>query len=157
MRHLKKKIKGHKLARGLDELPLPACVPPAVKTLEWTLEYNDYKDELMDQAALMLTLSGRVQETRQVVATQFSFRLRTPNLIIKVEPQVASVCVCFGLEKKKEKPSNSFVIGCGAAGGPGRAGPGDGGGDLLHQPAAAGAQVSGLPRGGAGPGGRSQD
>lgn len=55
-----------------------------VKTLTWTLEYKDYKDQLIDQAALMLTLSGRVKETQQVLATQFSFRLRTPDLIIKV-------------------------------------------------------------------------
>lgn len=46
--------------------------------------YNAYKDQLVDQAALMLTLSGRVKETQQVLATQFSFRLRTPDLIIKV-------------------------------------------------------------------------
>ena len=38
----------------------------------------------MDQAALMLTLSGRVSQTQQVLATQFSFRLRTPELLIKV-------------------------------------------------------------------------
>lgn len=43
-----------------------------------------YKDHLIDQAALMLTLSGRVQETQQVLATQFNFRLKTPDLIIKV-------------------------------------------------------------------------
>lgn len=55
-----------------------------VKVLEWTLEYKDYKDQLVDQAALMLTLSGRVNETQQVLATQFSFRLRTPDLSIKV-------------------------------------------------------------------------
>uniref|UniRef100_A0A669DHQ4 Protein-glutamine gamma-glutamyltransferase K n=1 Tax=Oreochromis niloticus TaxID=8128 RepID=A0A669DHQ4_ORENI len=53
------------------------------KILEWTLEYKDYKDKLMDQAALMLTVSGRVKETQQILATQFSFRLRTPDLIIK--------------------------------------------------------------------------
>lgn len=58
-------------------------LPNEVKMLEWFLQYNDYKDQLIDQAALMLTLSGRVKETQQVVATQFSFRLRTPNLIIK--------------------------------------------------------------------------
>ncbi len=52
--------------------------------LDWTLEYKDYKDELIDQAALMLTLSGRVKETQQVLATQFSFRLRTPDLTLKV-------------------------------------------------------------------------
>ncbi|XP_041791244.1 protein-glutamine gamma-glutamyltransferase K-like [Chelmon rostratus] len=58
-------------------------LPNEVKTLTWTLEYKDYKDQLIDQAALMLTLSGRVKETQQVLATQFSFRLRTPDLIIK--------------------------------------------------------------------------
>ncbi|XP_060934529.1 protein-glutamine gamma-glutamyltransferase K-like [Limanda limanda] len=58
-------------------------LPNEVNVLEWSLEYKDYKDQLIDQAALMLTLSGRVKETQQVLATQFSFRLRTPNLIIK--------------------------------------------------------------------------
>uniref|UniRef100_A0A8D3AWL7 Protein-glutamine gamma-glutamyltransferase K n=1 Tax=Scophthalmus maximus TaxID=52904 RepID=A0A8D3AWL7_SCOMX len=57
-------------------------LPNEVKVLEWSLEYTDYKNQLIDQAALMLTLSGRVKETQQVLATQFSFRLRTPNLTI---------------------------------------------------------------------------
>ena len=48
------------------------------------MEYKDYKDQLVDQAALMLTLTGRVKETQQVLATQFNFRLRTPDLILKV-------------------------------------------------------------------------
>uniref|UniRef100_A0A3Q4G2V1 Protein-glutamine gamma-glutamyltransferase K n=1 Tax=Neolamprologus brichardi TaxID=32507 RepID=A0A3Q4G2V1_NEOBR len=58
-------------------------LPNEEKILEWALEYKDYKDKLMDQAALMLTVSGRVKETQQILATQFSFRLRTPDLIIK--------------------------------------------------------------------------
>ncbi|KAM7388565.1 hypothetical protein PAMP_024732 [Pampus punctatissimus] len=58
-------------------------LPNEVNILEWTLEYKDYKDQLVDQTALMLTLSGRVKETQQVLATQFSFRLRTPDLILK--------------------------------------------------------------------------
>ncbi|XP_020499452.2 protein-glutamine gamma-glutamyltransferase K-like [Labrus bergylta] len=58
-------------------------LPNEKKILEWTLDYKDYKDQLIDQAALMLTLSGRVQETQQALATQFSFRLRTPDLTIK--------------------------------------------------------------------------
>uniref|UniRef100_A0A668A4Y3 Protein-glutamine gamma-glutamyltransferase K n=1 Tax=Myripristis murdjan TaxID=586833 RepID=A0A668A4Y3_9TELE len=58
-------------------------LPSEVKSLEWILEYKDYQDQLVDQAALMLTLSGRVSPTQQVVATQFNFRLRTPDLIIK--------------------------------------------------------------------------
>uniref|UniRef100_A0A8C4GPT6 Protein-glutamine gamma-glutamyltransferase K n=1 Tax=Dicentrarchus labrax TaxID=13489 RepID=A0A8C4GPT6_DICLA len=58
-------------------------LPNEEKVLEWTLEYKDYKDQLIDQAALMMTLTGRVKETQQVLATQFSFRLRTPDLILK--------------------------------------------------------------------------
>lgn len=58
-------------------------LPKEVKRLEWTLEYKDYKDQLIDHASLMLTLSGKVKETQQVLATQFAFRLRTPDLIIK--------------------------------------------------------------------------
>ncbi|KAK3547218.1 hypothetical protein QTP86_017587 [Hemibagrus guttatus] len=56
--------------------------PNEVQTLEWTLSYDMYKNELVDQAALMLTLSGRVSETNQILATQFNFRLRTPDIII---------------------------------------------------------------------------
>ncbi|KAF7652103.1 hypothetical protein LDENG_00101280 [Lucifuga dentata] len=37
--------------------------PSKTKVLEWTLEYDNYKDKLVDQAALVLTLSGRVRET----------------------------------------------------------------------------------------------
>lgn len=59
-----------------------------VKSLEWTLEYKDYKDQLIDHATLMLTLSGKVKETQQVLATQFAFRLRTPDLIIKVSQSI---------------------------------------------------------------------
>ncbi|KAL3047443.1 hypothetical protein OYC64_021619 [Pagothenia borchgrevinki] len=58
-------------------------MPNEEKHLEWTMEYKDYKDQLVDQAALMLTLTGRVKETQQVLATQFNFRLRTPDLILK--------------------------------------------------------------------------
>ncbi|XP_028301146.1 protein-glutamine gamma-glutamyltransferase K-like [Gouania willdenowi] len=57
-------------------------LPNEEKSLNWTLDYKDYKNQLIDQAALMLTLLGRVVETRQVLATQFNFRLRTPDLII---------------------------------------------------------------------------
>ncbi|XP_029939466.1 protein-glutamine gamma-glutamyltransferase K-like [Salarias fasciatus] len=58
-------------------------LPNEEKSMDWVLEYKDYKDQLVDQAAMMLTLSGRVKETQQVLATQFNFRLRTPDLIIK--------------------------------------------------------------------------
>ncbi|XP_067303217.1 protein-glutamine gamma-glutamyltransferase K-like [Pseudorasbora parva] len=56
-----------------------------VKSLEWTLNYEDYKDQLLGQLALVLTLSGRVTETKQTVAKQFNFRLRTPDLVIAPE------------------------------------------------------------------------
>nr|XP_033476944.1 protein-glutamine gamma-glutamyltransferase K-like isoform X1 [Epinephelus lanceolatus] len=72
----------HKATVRKDKTDLD-LLPNEEKNLEWTLEYQDYKDQLVDQAALMLTLSGRVKETQQVVATQFSFRLRTPQLDIK--------------------------------------------------------------------------
>ncbi|KAJ3599729.1 hypothetical protein NHX12_033685 [Muraenolepis orangiensis] len=58
-------------------------LPAGVTDVEWTLSYEAYQDQLVDQAALMLTLSGRVSQTQQVLATQFSFRLRTPDLVIK--------------------------------------------------------------------------
>lgn len=58
--------------------------PSTVKTIEWVLLYQQYQDQLVDQAALMLTLSGRVSETQQVLANQTTFRLRTPDLSIKV-------------------------------------------------------------------------
>ncbi|RVE73967.1 hypothetical protein OJAV_G00036420 [Oryzias javanicus] len=57
--------------------------PKKETIIQLTLPYDLYKDQLVDQAALMLTLSGRVKETQQVLATQFSFRLRTPDIIIK--------------------------------------------------------------------------
>ncbi|KAG2463203.1 TGM1 glutamyltransferase, partial [Polypterus senegalus] len=55
------------------------------KTVEWTLKYSDYQDELVDQGALMMTVSGRVNETSQVLAKQHTFRLRTPDLQIRPE------------------------------------------------------------------------
>ncbi|KAF7692420.1 hypothetical protein HF521_010030 [Silurus meridionalis] len=58
--------------------------PNEEKVVDWVLPYNLYQDQLVDQAALMLTLSGRVNETKQVLASQTSFRLRTPD--IHIEP-----------------------------------------------------------------------
>lgn len=54
------------------------------ETVEWCLRYDDYKNQLVDQAMLMLTVTGRVNETKQVLATQFRFRLRASDLVIKV-------------------------------------------------------------------------
>ncbi|KAK9954720.1 hypothetical protein ABG768_016767 [Culter alburnus] len=56
--------------------------PQETKTIPWTLQYKDYMSHLVDQGALMLTLTGRVNQTKQILATRFNFRLRTPDLII---------------------------------------------------------------------------
>ncbi|XP_041804859.1 protein-glutamine gamma-glutamyltransferase K [Chelmon rostratus] len=61
---------------------LVELLPNEEKTIEWMLPYQQYQNQLVDQAALMLTLSGRVSETQQVLANQTSFRLRTPDLSI---------------------------------------------------------------------------
>ncbi|XP_064190247.1 protein-glutamine gamma-glutamyltransferase K-like isoform X1 [Anguilla rostrata] len=74
----------HKATVKNDTTPVE-LLPNEVKTLDWVLEYKHYQDELVDQAALMLTLSGRVKETQQVLATQYNFRLRTPDLSITPE------------------------------------------------------------------------
>lgn len=55
-----------------------------VQTLEWTLPYDLYKEQLVDHAALLFTLSGQVTETKQVLATRFSFRLCIPDIVITV-------------------------------------------------------------------------
>uniref|UniRef100_A0A8C9SYC9 Protein-glutamine gamma-glutamyltransferase K n=1 Tax=Scleropages formosus TaxID=113540 RepID=A0A8C9SYC9_SCLFO len=65
-----------------EKLPVELMPSEGEKTIEWVLPYDQYQDQLVDQAALMLTLSGRVSETQQVLATQHNFRLRTPDLTI---------------------------------------------------------------------------
>lgn len=60
------------------------CFFSPEKVIDWVLPYHHYQDQLVDQAALMLTLSGRVNETLQVLASQTSFRLRTPDIHIEV-------------------------------------------------------------------------
>lgn len=57
---------------------------PSAKTIPWTLLYKEYMNHLVDQGALKLTVTGRVNQTKQILATQFNFRLRTPDLIITV-------------------------------------------------------------------------
>ncbi|KAI3374438.1 hypothetical protein L3Q82_006263 [Scortum barcoo] len=64
-----------------EELPVE-LLPNEEKIIEWVLPYQQYQNQLVDQAALMLTLSGRVSETQQVLANQTTFRLRTPDLNI---------------------------------------------------------------------------
>lgn len=65
-----------------EKIPVE-LLPNEEKTIDWVLPYQQYQDQLVDQAALMLTLSGRVFETQQVLASQTTFRLRTPDLEIK--------------------------------------------------------------------------
>lgn len=64
-----------------EQIPVE-LLPNEEKTIEWVLPYQQYQNQLVDQAALMLTLSGRVSETQQVLANQTTFRLRTPDLNI---------------------------------------------------------------------------
>ncbi|XP_061550020.1 protein-glutamine gamma-glutamyltransferase K [Phycodurus eques] len=64
-----------------EQLPVE-LLPNEEKIIEWVLPYQQYQNQLVDQAALMLTLSGRVNETKQVLASQTSFRLLTPDLNI---------------------------------------------------------------------------
>lgn len=99
---------------------MKALVVCTVTVLDWTLEYQDYKDQLVDQAALMLTLSGRVNQTQQVLATQFSFRLRTPDLSIKVNrrcrrrrqrPEHADSGLSFSLPASFTQPLGEAVVG----------------------------------------------
>ncbi|XP_030630322.1 protein-glutamine gamma-glutamyltransferase K [Chanos chanos] len=65
-----------------EKLPVE-LKPNEEKVIDWVLPYQEYQDQLVDQAALMMTLSGRVSETQQVLASQTSFRLRTPDLNIQ--------------------------------------------------------------------------
>ncbi|KAF4076408.1 hypothetical protein AMELA_G00214820 [Ameiurus melas] len=65
-----------------EKLPVN-LMPNEEKVIDWVLPYNHYQNQLVDQAALMLSLSGRVNETMQVLASQTSFRLRTPDIQIE--------------------------------------------------------------------------
>ncbi|XP_058868365.1 protein-glutamine gamma-glutamyltransferase K-like [Acipenser ruthenus] len=60
-------------------------MPGEVRTVQWVLTYSDYQDQLVDQAALVMTVAGRVSQTGQVLATQHVFRLQTPDLQIQPE------------------------------------------------------------------------
>ncbi|KAI5609210.1 protein-glutamine gamma-glutamyltransferase K [Silurus asotus] len=64
-----------------DEISLKLN-PKEVKTQVWTVPYDQYKDQLVDHSSLMLTVLGRVTETKQVLAIRHSFRLRTPDIIL---------------------------------------------------------------------------
>ncbi|XP_018412167.1 PREDICTED: protein-glutamine gamma-glutamyltransferase K, partial [Nanorana parkeri] len=59
--------------------------PGETKAVGLQLRYNEYCAHLVDQSAMMLTVSGVVKENGQKLATQHTFRIKTPDLIIKVE------------------------------------------------------------------------
>ncbi|XP_063310997.1 protein-glutamine gamma-glutamyltransferase K [Pelobates fuscus] len=58
--------------------------PGETKSVGMLVSYNEYRTHLLDQAAMMLTVSGIVQETSQKLAKQHTFRIRTPDLAITV-------------------------------------------------------------------------
>lgn len=125
-------------------MPVPL---PTEKTIEWVLPYQQYQDQLVDQAALMLTLSGRVSETQQVLANQTTFRLRTPDLVITVgSPRFSTVALTAPDHETDLLRLSTFL----AARGRSCRGQGDGSQDYLHQPAASHAEGSGVPCGGPG-------
>uniref|UniRef100_A0A8C8S1P3 Protein-glutamine gamma-glutamyltransferase K n=1 Tax=Pelusios castaneus TaxID=367368 RepID=A0A8C8S1P3_9SAUR len=60
-------------------------IPPGgAQSVRMVVSYPEYQPHLVDQAALMLSVSGKVAETGQVLAKQHSFRLRTPDLTLTV-------------------------------------------------------------------------
>ncbi|KAM9329581.1 protein-glutamine gamma-glutamyltransferase K [Gastrophryne carolinensis] len=61
-----------------------ALGPGESKSVGMLLRYSEYRTELVDQSAMMLTASGIVQETGQKLAKQHTFRIITPSLVIKV-------------------------------------------------------------------------
>ncbi|MGH0135579.1 UNVERIFIED_CONTAM: hypothetical protein FKN15_025717 [Acipenser sinensis] len=80
------------------------CVCPVLahteKTVEWVLTYADYQDQLVDQAALVMTVAGRVSQSGQVLATQHVFRLRTPDLQIQKSSQCLQYAALFSSSLK---------------------------------------------------------
>lgn len=56
--------------------------PHEIQSLEWILQYEEYKEELEGQTSLLLSLSGRITETKQTLVKHFTFRLRTPDLVL---------------------------------------------------------------------------
>ncbi|MEE6504627.1 hypothetical protein FKM82_005274, partial [Ascaphus truei] len=58
--------------------------PGEDKAVGMLVRYSEYQSQVVDQGAMILTVSGTVRETGQKVAKQHTFRTRTPDLIIKV-------------------------------------------------------------------------
>ncbi|XP_067389262.1 protein-glutamine gamma-glutamyltransferase K [Emydura macquarii macquarii] len=61
-----------------------AIPPGGAQSVRMVVSYPEYQPHLVDQAALLLSVSGKVAETGQVLAKQHSFRLRTPDLTLTV-------------------------------------------------------------------------
>ncbi|KAM4809138.1 protein-glutamine gamma-glutamyltransferase K [Rhinophrynus dorsalis] len=58
--------------------------PGEGKSVGMLVSYAEYRSQIVDQGAMMLTVSGVVRETSQKLAKQYTFRTRTPDLFIKV-------------------------------------------------------------------------
>ncbi|XP_078394437.1 protein-glutamine gamma-glutamyltransferase K-like, partial [Cetorhinus maximus] len=56
--------------------------PHEKKEVKLVFHDEDYLEFLVDQAAMMFTVTGRVKETGQAIVNQHTFRLRTPDLRI---------------------------------------------------------------------------
>ncbi|XP_053323838.1 protein-glutamine gamma-glutamyltransferase K [Spea bombifrons] len=67
-----------------DETREVALNPGETKAVGMLVSYQEYRTQLVDQAAMMLTVSGIVRETGQKLAKQYTFRIRTPDLVIRV-------------------------------------------------------------------------
>ncbi|XP_006008136.1 protein-glutamine gamma-glutamyltransferase K [Latimeria chalumnae] len=75
--------------------------PAEVKEVKMTIKYDEYDDYLEDQACIMFTLMGLVSETKQIITKQRDYRLRTPDLMLKVHGEV--------VKGKESKVVISFV------------------------------------------------
>uniref|UniRef100_A0A671QY86 Protein-glutamine gamma-glutamyltransferase K n=1 Tax=Sinocyclocheilus anshuiensis TaxID=1608454 RepID=A0A671QY86_9TELE len=87
------------------------CIELKPSECEKSYIFVRYKEHLVDHTSLMLNLFGHVAQTKQVLATQYSFRLRTPDLVIAVSLKLqfnwhATVCLtekfipkCHGPQK----------------------------------------------------------
>ncbi|XP_069490085.1 protein-glutamine gamma-glutamyltransferase K isoform X2 [Ambystoma mexicanum] len=85
--------------------------PGEAKPVSMILRHSEYQNQLVDQGAMMLTVSGDVRETGQTVARQFSFRVRTPDLSIKVSGE-AQVGKQVTAEIMFKNPLNQVLHDC---------------------------------------------
>uniref|UniRef100_A0A8C3IQ90 Protein-glutamine gamma-glutamyltransferase K n=1 Tax=Chrysemys picta bellii TaxID=8478 RepID=A0A8C3IQ90_CHRPI len=74
-------VTGSTFKQESRQVEIPAGGAQSVRMV---VSYAEYQPHLVDQAALMLSVSGKVAQTGQVLAKQHSFRLRTPDLTLTV-------------------------------------------------------------------------